>query len=324
MPMLDEQVLRELMHRSTGDLHAPDAVTARVVSRHRRRTVRRRALGAAMTAAAAGTTCGVIAAGAVGTQAAARGRTAAFAPAIRLTAAQQTLSHLSSVAADSAPLTGRYVVLKETQDGNVARTSVIDSQTGDIWTFQRGPGVPSELPVARHDSPTEAEFNAMPTDPAALRALLIRQFQQQQQQANATMRQQALKAGAGKRVVAAPAAKITDDDIVFDQATDILWNPLVGPTLRSALFKVLENTPGVVVNSGALDAAGRAAVEISRVDSYGEQIADYENPATATVLEASFTSTSESTANKTGWNGSDLYLSISGTNTAPTAGQYGG
>jgi hypothetical protein len=323
MPSLDEQDLRDLMRNSTRDLHAPAGVGAQIVTRHRRRTARRRVLGVAMTGAAAGTAFGVIASGAVGPHAT-RGHTGGAV--IRLTAAQQTLSRLSSVAAGSATPAGRYVVMKETQDGNIQRTSVLDSQTGDVWTFQQGPGVPSELPVARHDSPTTAQFAAMPTDPVALRALLIQQFQQQQKQANATLRQEARKAGVRdgqKKLIIKTAPKITDDDIVFDQATDMLWNPLVGPGLRSALFKVLENTPGVVVNSSARDADGRAAIEISRVDSYGEQVAVYENAATATVLEASFSATSESTANKTGWNGSDLYLSVTSTDTAPTASQYG-
>ena len=68
----------------------------------------------------------------------------------------------------------------------------------------------------------------------------------------------------------------------------------------------------------------RTAIEISRVDSYGERVAVYEDPATAAVLEDSFTSTSESVANKTGWTGSDVYLSVTSTNVAPTASQYGG
>ncbi len=322
MSSLDEQDLRTLMHNSTRDLHAPAGVGAQIASRHRRRTARRRALGVAMTGAAAGTAFGVIASGAAGTQPT-RGHTGGSV--IRLTAAQQTLSRLSSVAAGSAALTGRYVVMTETQDGNIRRTSVLDSQTGDLWTFQHGPGVPAELPVARHDSPTTAQFAAMPTDPVALRALLIEQFGQQQKQASAALRQQAGKAGAPQqKMIVKTAPKITDDDIVFGQATDMLWNPLVGPGLRSALFKVLEDTPGVVVNSSARDADGRAAIEISRVDSYGEQVAVFEDPATATVLEASFSATSESIANKTGWNGSDLYLTVTSTNTAPTARQYGG
>ncbi len=269
-----------------------------------------------MTGAAAGTAFGVIASGTAGPA-------NARIPAIRLTAAQQTLSHLSSVAAAATRPAGRYAVLKETQDGNVSRTSVIDSKTGDVWTFQHGPGVTSELPLDRHGSLTEAQFNAMTTNPAALRSLLIHQYQRQQKQAIADLRAQAR--AAGKQVgTIVTAPNITDDDIVFDQATDMLWNPLVSPALRSALFKVLENTPGVVVNAAATDADGRPAIEISRVDSYGEQIADYENPATAAVLEASFTSTAKSTANKSGWNGSDLYLSITSTNTPPTDNQYSG
>ena len=56
-----------------------------------------------------------------------------------------------------------------------------------MWTFQKGAGVPAELPVARHDSPAQAQFAAMPTDPAALRALLISQYDQQQKQAGAAI-----------------------------------------------------------------------------------------------------------------------------------------
>jgi hypothetical protein len=50
-------------------------------------------------------------------------------------------------------------------------------------------------------------------------------------------------------------------------AADFLWNPLVGPTLRSAVYKVLADTPGVVVDTHAQDMTGRSAVEISRLDT---------------------------------------------------------
>ena len=53
MSMLHEQALRDLMQRSTADLHAPGGVAAGIAARHRRRTVRRRALGLAVTGAAA-------------------------------------------------------------------------------------------------------------------------------------------------------------------------------------------------------------------------------------------------------------------------------
>jgi hypothetical protein len=83
--------------------------------------------------------------------------------------------------------------MSEIQD-NYKRTSVIDSLTRDTWTYQQGAGVPAELPVARHDSPTQAQFAAMPTDPAALRALLISQYDEQRKRADAAMAAQ-LKRG---------------------------------------------------------------------------------------------------------------------------------
>lgn len=322
MSMLHEQSLRDLMQRSTADLHAPAGVAAGIAARYRRRTVRRRALGLAVTGAAAGTAFGVIASGAA---APTGGRGPASAsqsgPGIRLTADQITLRHLSTVAAKSSPLSGRYVVMKERQSGGVSRTSVLDSHTGDVWTFQQGPGIPAQLPEAKNDSPTAADFAQMPTSPAALRALLVQQNQQQMKQFQAWERQQLATlppALAKKKDIAVPvqAPGLTDDDIVFSQATDMLWNPLVGPALKAALFTVLEQTPGVQVNPAATDADGRAAVEISRTDSLGETITVYENPATATVLETG----------GTGPQGTylDLYLSITSTNTAPTASQYGG
>ncbi len=72
----------------------------------------------------------------------------------------------------------------------------------------------------------------------------------------------------------------------FQQASDMLWNPLVGPALRSALYKVLAGVPGVTVNTSARDSDGRSATEISRVDdsglpggrSDGVIYAIYENP----------------------------------------------
>jgi len=60
--------------------------------------------------------------------------------------------------------------------------------------------------------------------------------------------------------------KLTADDKVFEQANLLLWNPLAGPQLRAAVFKVLAATPGVQVNSHARDSLGRPAVEISWLD----------------------------------------------------------
>ncbi|MEP7025915.1 MAG: hypothetical protein ABJB47_19380, partial [Actinomycetota bacterium] len=60
--------------------------------------------------------------------------------------------------------------------------SVIDSRTGDTWTYQKGAGVPATLPVDRGGM-TEAQFAAWPTDPVALRAVLLKQGRQQRAKA---------------------------------------------------------------------------------------------------------------------------------------------
>jgi hypothetical protein len=110
---------------------------------------------------------------------------------------------------------------------------------------------------------------------------------------------------------------LTDDDWAFEQATTLLWNPLAGPGLRSALYKVLADTPGVKVNAHVRDAAGRPAVEISRYDrvtSVDDET--FENPATGAVLETAFVYP------RTGTTGIDLYQPVTGTNTLP-ANPYG-
>jgi hypothetical protein len=315
MPGIDEDILRELMHSSTADLHAPSTVTAGIISCHRRRRVRNRAMSVAVTGAAAGTVFALVgsapgASGGARTGGGASGATAT--PALRLTAAQTALYRLSSAAAAAAPRpAGRYVVLAEKQD-DYARTSVIDSLTGDVWTYQHGAGVPSELPVARHDSPTEAALDAMPTDPSALRALLLAQAKQQQAQAAAEQQRIMAPKLKGKKGPAASQPHLSDDDLVFEQANMMLWNPLVGPPLRSAVYKVLAATPGVLVSTNARDMIGRPAVEISRLDTAtGVQDQTFENPATGAVLETAFVYSGSKTE------GTDLYLSVTGSSTLP-------
>jgi hypothetical protein len=310
MPGIDEDIMRELLHRCTDDLHASPHVAAAIVRRQRSRRLRNRALGVAVAGVAAGTAFAVVAS-APGTtprsgQTAAPGQTTATG--IRLTAAQTTLYNLSNAAAKAPGRPGgRYVILAEKQD-NYARTSVLDSLTGDVWTYQRGAGVPSELPVARHDSLTAARFDAMPTDTASLRALLIKQGQEQQAQAIAQEEKDRAKAGK-KEVIRQP--KLTDDDWAFDQATTLLWNPLVGPELRSALYKVLAATPGVRVNDHARDDLGRPAVEISRTaTATGIVDQTFENPKTGAVLETAF-------IYQDGTKGTDLYLSVTSSNGVP-------
>jgi hypothetical protein len=311
MPGIDEDILRELMHRGTDDLHASPHITVGIVRRQRRRRLRNRALSVAATGAAAGTVFAVVASWSGGPPRsnATRPNTSppSATPALRLTAAQTALYQLSSAAAGTARPEGRYVVMAEKQD-DYARTSVLDSRTGDVWTYQRGAGVPSELPVARHDSPTAAQFDAMPTGTASLRALLLKQAREQQAQAIAEQ-QKELKAHGKKAVVRQP--RLTDDDWVFEQATTMLWNPLVGPDLRAALYKVLADTPGVRVNSHTRDDLGRAAVEISRTaTATGIEDQTFENPKTGAVLETAF-------VYPDGTKGTDLYMSVTSRDTLP-------
>ena len=210
--------------------------------------------------------------------------------------------------------------MREVQD-NYKRTSVIDSLTGDVWTYQQGAGVPAELPVARHDSPTQAQFAAMPTAPAALRGLLISQYDQQQKQADAAMAAQLKQKDKILRRDHRPAIKplrLTANDKVFEQANLLLWNPLAGPALRSAVFKVLAATPGVRVNSQARDSLGRPAVEISWFDRVTSvTLATFEDPSTTRMLEQTDTATPAAVNGHTGSTGRDLYLSVTRARAVP-------
>jgi hypothetical protein len=318
MPVTDEDFLRELMGRAVGDLHASPAVAARVLARQRRRRWRNRAVGTVVTGAAAGTVAGVVVAGQSGTAGSQPGTPA------RLTAAQHVLYQLSDAAAAAPAPSGRYVQLTETQSGGVKRTSVLDRQTGDVYTYQQGAGVPSELPVAKHDSPTAAQFAGWPTGPAQLRALLLSQAKEQNAAAEKELQQQLstlpAKLRQEKKLAAQPEPGITDDDLVFEQATDTLWNPLVPPALRSALYKVLAATPGVTVRTHTRDLSGRAATEISRVDNpEGETTSTFEDPATGAVLESLFVTPASKSTGATGSTDYDLYQSITSSSTLPAS-----
>jgi len=292
MPATDEDIIRDLLHRYTDHVRPPASIAAEVAGRQRRRDRRRRVVSLAATGAALGTAAGVIAVvpghwspapGGPG----ASGRTQSL---IRLTAGQRVLYHLSSLAASQPRAQGRYAVM-HTQGDNLKDTSVIDSSTGNMWSYQEGSdGNPSGKGFSPRYSPTFAQFAAMPTGLAALRAALITQWDEQNKPAPSPLRTKA------PTPLPRPLT-VTGDDKVFQQASDILWNPLVGPALRSALYKVLAAVPGVTVNTSARDSIGRPAVEISRADNSGlpggrpdEVIyATYESQATGAVLESTVT-----------------------------------
>ena len=303
MPAIDEDIIRDLLHHYTEHVRPPASIATEVAARQRRRD-RRRVVSLAATGAAVGTAAGVIAV-VPGHSSPAPGSSSApgrTAPVIRLTADQRELYHLSSAAARQSQGQGRYAVMM-TEGDDVKDTSVIDSRTGNMWSYQLGShGYPSGKSFTRRYSPTAAKFAAMPTGRAALRAALIAQWKSEERRASRSARKAfadaAQQASRHKAPTVVPRPVIvSDDDIVFQQASDMLWNPLVSPALRSALYKVLAAVPGVKVSTSARDSKGRRSVEISRTDNSGlpggksDRItyATYENPATGAVLESTVT-----------------------------------
>ena len=296
MPATDEDIIRDLLHRCTDHVRPPASIATEVAARQHRRDRRRRVVSLAATGAALGTAAGVIAVvpGQSSRPPGGPGASGGTRSVIRLTADQRVLYHLSSVAARQPQGQGRFAVMS-TEGDNVKDTSVIDSRTGNMWSYQEGSdGYPSGKGFSPHYSPTSAQFAAMPTGLAALRAALITQWDEQNKPAQSPLRAKA----PGSRATPLPRPlTVSDDDKVFQQASDMLWNPLVPPSLRSALYKVLAAVPGVTVNRSARDSAGQPAVEISRADnsglpgdrSDGVIYATYESPVTGAVLESTVT-----------------------------------
>jgi len=336
MPKTDEDVLRELLHRATDDLHAPSAVTAGIVTRHHRRLRNTRILSITTTSVAAAAVAAAVVVARVGPSAPSPAQHPVALPATKLPpvklTAMQVLDQLSVAAARAPQPTGRYIALTEIDlnpDANYPknflsellnpklpplqkeqleqrvteygseRTQVLDAVTDDVWIYQRvasvpGASVPSEFPVVTHWSPTRAEFAAWPTSPAKLRALLVRQ--------------------AGQTVgLDINGVTETADDLVFQEATNWLWNPLLSPALRSAMYKVLAATPGVTVKTGTTDQADRPAIEISRYDSFGGEESTFESPGTGAVLEQDFSDV-----------GPAVYTAVTGYATLPANPYSGG
>ena len=315
MPDIDEDILRGLMHRSTEDLHASAAVTASILKRHRRRRGRTRVLSVAATGAAAGLVAGAVMVGSGGPRT--TGKAATPGTGVRLTAAQKTLYKLSKAAAGTPLQSARYVVLHDRQTtpyiGTVQSSvviTVIDAVDGSGVAYQNWPAEPNfPKPPTQLTEPagtflTEAQYRSMTTNPTALRALLLSEAEQQ------------FTGEPTKKAYPKPKMQETADDLVFEQATNYLWNPLLTPALRAAVYKVLAATPGVVVKSGVTDSTGQPAVEISRFDTAAQaDYATFENPSTGTTLETLVT-------NANGIYYRDEYQSITYTNSVP-ANPYG-
>jgi hypothetical protein len=240
---------------------------------------------------------------------------------------------LASASAAAPAITGRYFVLSETdnetgQAGPSQRTSVIDGQTGASVTYQQAPAgsdIPAQLTEGPDSTSAEAWYQALPTDPTALRAKLLSVAQQQQQQAYATMREQAKQALAknpglagklGSRTQLQPP-QLSDDVLVYQEANLLLWSPLVQPELRAALYRVIANTGGYSVDSNATDPSGRPAVAMtntSTVDGTPETDVIYEDPSTGAVLAQVWKTGSDTLTS--------VYQPVTSSNTMP-ADPYG-
>jgi hypothetical protein len=198
--------------------------------------------------------------------------------------------------AEAAP-TGRYVVLSEVdsesdEPGQSKRTSVDDSQTGASVTYQvpyAGSQAPSKLTEGPDPHSTAAYYASLPTDPTALRAQLLTIANRQQAQAQAFFARQAKQEGLSGAQLQGKAVQpqISDDDLVYETADDMLWSPLVSPQLRSSLYQVLAASSGYSVDQNATDPSGRPAVAMTHSTSVSgtpETDVTYENPQTGAVL----------------------------------------
>jgi hypothetical protein len=325
MPDVEEDVLRELMLRSTEDLFASPAAAAHALRRQRRHRTRARVLGVTGIAAAAGLAVGTITtvSGSGTHPATGPGGPAPVHSTAQLTVAEKTLYGLSSAAAATQRPAGRYVILRESSTDSEPggkgsetgpRASVINTVTGFSISYQGLTGSGATVdpwPPGVLDAPpgsllTLKQLDAMPTSPAALRAFLLAQAKQLLAQARVAA--QALAKDKVKDIPKVP--DLTDDDLVFDQAANLLWDPRLSPDLRAAVYRVLADTPGVRVKTGVTDSSGRPAVEISRVSSQGENVQTFENPKTGATLESAW-------AARGGGFVEDLYLSITYTNDVP-------
>jgi hypothetical protein len=219
-----------------------------------------------------------------------------------LTAKQALLFRLASVSTAIPAPTGRFVVLSETDTetglaGASERTSVVDTVTGASTTYQHAVAVGGHAPSSSYTSEpsiltegadptsTEAWYAALPTAPTALRAKLLVVATQQAQQAQAIVQQQAAKAGKTLPVGEVQQAALSDDDYVYQEADTLLWSPLVRPTLRAALYKVLAGTDGYTITDDVTDPDGRPAIAMTRhYNGVPETDTTYEDPATGAVL----------------------------------------
>lgn len=310
----DEEFLRCVLETATRDLQAPEVqirprptvvpMPAPAAPRGRRWPRRALPAGVGALAGAAATLVAILGFGGGATFAripSRAGHPGGKTPAAPTALPGSTvLYRLASAVRTLRAPTGRYAVQieRQTEDStSYLKATIIDSLTGDTWTYQRGPGVPSALPMAPGFSPTETQLQSSdPVDPARLRAALIAQ------------------ASAGNP---RPIAPHNPDDLAVTRAIDTLWNPLVHPALRAALLSVIASSPGVTTDPHAIDSRGQKAIEISYDDSgLGVRLSVYLQPSTGAVLESS--EQPYTAGGNPDLAGKDVYLSQYWTDASPT------
>ncbi len=285
MPATDEDIVRDLLHRYTDHVRPPASIAAEVAACQRRQDRRRRVVSVAAAGAAIGTAAGLVA---VARAFVARSRRAAACDQAdsRPARALPPQFRRGRAAAGPGPLRGaehgrrrreghlghqqpqrEHVVLSAGQRRLTVRQELLPALLTDVRPVRGHADQPCR-PARRSHRAVE------PADQAGPRPV---------------------RSG-GPTPVPLPLT-VSDNDKVFQQASDLLWNPLVGPALRAALYKVLAAVPGVTVTTSAHDSIGRPAVEISRADTSGLpggkpdgiSYATYESPATGAVLESTVT-----------------------------------
>jgi hypothetical protein len=305
----DDDILCDLLTRGADGLRLDPGLGHSIAVRQRRGQLRRQFGSVAVTGVAASVAIVSLQSGggAVKTPRVAAGPAG---PAIQLTASQRVLFGLADAAADNSVPGGRYAVMSEIQantgEADIQRTSVIDSLTGSNVTYQQGDGVPAELGAT--GGTTAAQYAALPRNPKALAAALVKQADADQAQAQAAMKQmEEEKPGLGgpSPVPTAPDDR-TAADKVFEQAAMMLWNPLVQPSLRASLYRVLADTVGVQVITGARDSQRRPAVLLRHTSTGNDRttISVYQDQATAQTLETDYQQGSPVSVSK------DIYLSV--------------
>jgi hypothetical protein len=216
------------------------------------------------------------------------------------------LYRLAANAKDVPAPGGRYIALTESdtdsgEPGQVSsRTSVDDTQTGASITYQvpyADTGAPGQLSEGPDPQNTAAHYASLPTDPSALRTQLLALAKRQRTQALAFFERQAKQQGMTKPGLQ-HQPQVSDDDLVYEEADDMLWSPVVGPQLRSALYQVLAGCSGYTVDQHATDPSGRPAIAMTHtttIDNTLEAEITYENPQTGAVLAQTWKVDSDTT-----------------------------